>query len=160
MNFTRLVSTGGGQAAMARLGTGAVASREAGGMAMTFPGLLAQASRRAPSSAGDGTGVRPMEPAPMSPDEARKSAEEFVSIALVQPVLAQLRKTNQAWGPFGPGAHEEQFGPLMDAEIGVRMTRASSFPLVDAVTRVLLRKQDDGGAATDDTKQSPASEPA
>jgi Rod binding domain-containing protein len=73
----------------------------------------------------------------MSPAQARKAAEEFVSISLVQPILAQLRKTNQAYGVFAPGEHEKQFGPLMDAEIAMRMTRASNFPLVDAVARNL-----------------------
>lgn len=69
--------------------------------------------------------------------DPRRAAEEFVALSLVQPVLARLRADNQAWGPFAPGAHEKQFGPLIDAEIALRMTRASNFPLVDAVARQL-----------------------
>jgi len=95
----------------------------------SFPGILADATG---ATGRAGTTVS-------AEGVARKTAEEFVAVTLVQPVLAQLRATNQAWGPFAPGAYEKQFGPLLDAEVAVRMTRASNFPLVEAVTRSLLK---------------------
>lgn len=76
--------------------------------------------------------------ADLTADQAAETAREFVSMSLVQPILAQLRKTSAAWGPFAPGKHEQQFGPLIDAEVAMRITRASNFPIVDAVTRSLM----------------------
>ncbi len=71
---------------------------------------------------------------------ARKSAEEFVSMALVQPILSQLRDTNQAAAPFAPGRGERMFGGLWDAEIAQRVTSSQRFELVDIVARQLLRQ--------------------
>jgi hypothetical protein len=73
--------------------------------------------------------------------QAREAAQEFVAVALVQPVLQMLRETNQAAGPFAPGAHEKQFGPLLDAELSKRITEASHFPLVDRLARDLLKHE-------------------
>lgn len=92
---------------------------------------------------GKSTPASPADPtipvrAEMTDTQAREAAQEFVSLSLVQPVLAQLRKTNQAWGPFKPGAHEKQFGPLIDGQIAMRLTKAQNFPLVDAIARNLL----------------------
>jgi len=97
------------------------------GLSISMAGLKAAPPAADPAEGG------------LTPEQARKTAEEFVSLSLVQPVLAQLRKTNEAWGVFQPGAYEKQFGPLMDAEIAMRMTKASNFPLVDAVARNLLK---------------------
>ncbi|MEM1422778.1 MAG: rod-binding protein [Planctomycetota bacterium] len=71
--------------------------------------------------------------------EARAAAEEFVAVALVQPILTQLRESNNAWGPFAPGAHEKQFGALLDAEYASRIARASGFGLVDRLANDLRR---------------------
>jgi Rod binding domain-containing protein len=64
----------------------------------------------------------------------RQAAEEFISMALVQPILAQLRETNQAAGPFAPGAAEKSFGPLFDAEIAHRMVKSAGWGLVESVS--------------------------
>ncbi len=98
------------------------------GLTATVPGLRGSAPTALSIKPGD----------EITPEQARKAAEEFVSMSLVQPVLAELRKMNKAYGAFAPGAHEKQFGPLMDAEIAMRMTKAQNFPLVDAVARNLL----------------------
>lgn len=71
--------------------------------------------------------------------EARATAEEFVAVALVQPLLEQLRESNNAWGPFKPGAHEKQFGAMLDAEYASRIARASGYGLVDRLSRDLLK---------------------
>lgn len=64
----------------------------------------------------------------------RQAAEEFISMALVQPILAQLRETNQAAGPFAPGEAEKSFGPMLDAEIAHQMVKSSGWGLISAVT--------------------------
>lgn len=72
-------------------------------------------------------------------EQVRASAEELVSIALIQPILAELRDSNTAAPPFAPGPYEKQFGTLMDAEVSRRLVKAQNFPLVDRLARDLLR---------------------
>ncbi len=74
-------------------------------------------------------------------EEARTAAEEFVAISLVQPILEQLRETNEAAPPFAPGPAERMFGPILDAEIAQRIVQKSGYDLVDAVARQLLKAQ-------------------
>ena len=73
---------------------------------------------------------------------ARETAEEFVAVALVEPVLKQLRETNNAAGPFSPGPAERQFGPLLDGEIARRVTGASNFGLVERLARDLRTRSE------------------
>jgi len=70
--------------------------------------------------------------------DARKAAEEFVSIAFVEPILRSLRESNQAAEPFAPTAAEKSFGPLLDAEISKQIVSRERYGLVDAVARQLL----------------------
>ena len=84
----------------------------------------------------------------MTQQSPREAAEEFIAMALVQPILAQLRETNQAAGPFAPGDVEKRFGPMLDAEIAHRMVKSTGWGLVDAVASRL-----DRGAATTNTTQ-------
>ncbi len=69
---------------------------------------------------------------------ARDAAEQLVAITLVQPVLAQLRETNNAAPPFGPTAAEKQFGSMMDARVAQDIVHGSRFPLVDQLTNSML----------------------
>lgn len=73
-------------------------------------------------------------------DLARRSAEQFVAMALVQPLLKQLRDSNHAAPPFAPSQGEKQFQSLMDAEVAQRMVRAAHFPLVDRLAQDMLTK--------------------
>lgn len=108
-------------------------------MGPDFRGTDSGMTASVPGLRGKGLSALDIKPGDkITPQQARKAAEEFVSLSLVQPVLAQLRKTNHAFGVFAPGEHEKQFGPLMDAEIALRVTKAQNFPLVDAVARNLL----------------------
>jgi Rod binding domain-containing protein len=81
----------------------------------------------------------------------RQAAEEFISMALVQPILEQLRETNQAAGPFAPGDAEKRFGPMLDAEIAHRMVKSAGWGLVGAVASRLdphhTRATIEGGSA-------------
>lgn len=76
-------------------------------------------------------------PGAMSPREA---AEELVASAFIEPVLAQLRESNDAAPPFAPGDAERRFGPLLDAEIARRIVRSEGYGLVDAVARRLQER--------------------
>jgi len=66
-------------------------------------------------------------------DEARDAAAQFVGMALIQSILANLRETSMSEGPFAPTAVEHRFGPLMDQMLSDRISRASNFPLIDSV---------------------------
>lgn len=85
--------------------------------------------------------------------QARQAAEQLVSIALVQPLLAEMRKgTLMADGPFKPGAYEKQFIGMFDAEIASRVVRSSNFPIVGAIEQQLIGR----ARADHDTAVDPA----
>lgn len=84
--------------------------------------------------------ARPGE-APLSPREkAREAAQQLVATALVQPMLKQLRETNNAAEPFKPNAAEKSFGRLMDTELSQRIVSSRGWALVDRVADSLLAK--------------------
>ncbi|MEM7623655.1 MAG: hypothetical protein AAF235_10695 [Planctomycetota bacterium] len=96
-----------------------------------FAGLLGIAERRAgtvPESEQD-------------PEKlARDTAERFVSVALVQPILDMARENNNAAPPFQPSRGEKQFRGLIDASTSMEVVRSANFPLVDRLARQLLRQ--------------------
>ena len=81
-------------------------------------------------------------PSKQTPEqEARDGAEQFVAITFLQPLLKQLRETNQAAPPFAPSAGEKQMQGMMDAQLAQHIAKAERWPLVDRVARDLLRNQ-------------------
>lgn len=80
-----------------------------------------------------------------SASEARRAAEEFVALALVQPVLAQARESSMAAEPFAPSPAERQFGALHDAIVAQRITQSAQFPLVDRIAESLMGRGAAGG---------------
>mgnify|MGYP007037792050 CR=1 FL=1 len=84
------------------------------------------------------------------PEAAREAAEDFVSIALVLPVLKQMREMNQAAPPFAPSDGEKKFGALLDAELAARLVRSTKFGIVDAVAERMGWSKVDGDAAADE----------
>lgn len=77
---------------------------------------------------------------PNAANAPRQAAEDFVSMAFVQPLLAQLRENNDAAPPFAPGPAERQFGEIMDQVLSKQIVRASSFPLVDRIEQDLAQR--------------------
>jgi Rod binding domain-containing protein len=76
----------------------------------------------------------------IAPEErARKSAEQFVALTFVQPLLKQLRESNAAAAPFAPTQGEKQFQGLIDADIAQKLVSKSNFPLVERLTSDLLK---------------------
>lgn len=71
--------------------------------------------------------------------KARASAEQLVSVALLEPTLKMLRESNNAAAPFAPGEAEKAFGPLLDQAISERVVRASGFGIVDRLASDLLK---------------------
>lgn len=92
------------------------------------------------SGAGD-TGLSPEQ-------RATAGSEQLVAVALVQPLLAQLRATNNAAAPFAPTQAEKQMRALQDAEVARQIVHAGHFPLVDRMARRMLSlSRSAGGAA-------------
>ncbi|MEO1009327.1 MAG: hypothetical protein AAFX79_12255 [Planctomycetota bacterium] len=75
-----------------------------------------------------------------APDPARKAAEDFVSMAFLEPLLAEVRAGNNAAEPFAPGPAEKQFGALLDRVMARQIVRASRFDLVDRLEADLRRE--------------------
>lgn len=65
--------------------------------------------------------------------DARDAAEQFVAVALVQPILKQLRDSNRTPPPFGPGEGEKLMGSLADAQVAQALVRRTRWPLVDRI---------------------------
>ena len=80
---------------------------------------------------------------PRSVGSARRAAEDFVSMAFVEPMLAQMRESNNAAPPFAPGPAEKQFGEIMDQVLSRQIVRASRFPIVDRIESDLTRREND-----------------
>lgn len=74
-------------------------------------------------------------------DPARTAAEDFVALTFVQPILKQLRESNQTAAPFAPGQAEKTFQGLADEEIARRIVRASQWGLVDRIASDLAKAQ-------------------
>lgn len=87
---------------------------------------------------------RAIERGETGPEQARKAAEQFVAIALVQPLLSQLRAANQSAPPFAPTQGEKQFQSLLDSHLAQEITRSKNFPLVDRLAADLMKRAGHG----------------
>lgn len=98
-------------------------------------GSLLRQSAAATSAAGA------TNPAETDEERARTAAEQFVSIAFVQPLLKQLREGRTfAAPPFAPSQAENQFRGLADQALADRIVSASNWPLVDRIASDLIKK--------------------
>ncbi len=103
----------------------------------SFDAIFRKAAIMGPPAPEASTDSDASEQTPAEPDRVRAAAEEFISMALVEPVLAKMRSMNQAVEPFAPGAHEKAFGPLVDAAWSKGIVKASNWGLVDRVEQWL-----------------------
>jgi len=88
---------------------------------------------------------------------AQEGAEQLVASTFIVPILQELRESNQAAPPFGPGMYEKRFGPMLDAQVADRIVRAQSLGIVDAVRNRMLgvsesRVPAQGEVEVDDSK--------
>lgn len=79
--------------------------------------------------------------------KARDAAQQFVAQVFVQPVLKQLRDTNQAAAPFGPTDAEKTFRGQLDADLAQRIVRSTNWPLVDRLAQDMLVRSGQASAA-------------
>ncbi len=74
-------------------------------------------------------------------ENAKKVAEEFVAKVFLEPMLKQVRESNQTPPPFGPGPGEKQFASMMDAQRALDLVRSASWPIVDRLAADMTRNQ-------------------
>lgn len=87
---------------------------------------------------------------------AREAATQLVAVALVQPILQELRDTNSAAPPFAPTQGEQQFRALLDAELAQRVAQAARFPLVDRLAQELLARAERANTGQAEARAMPA----
>ena len=101
--------------------------------------------------------------------QARSTAADFVAVTFVQPLLAQLRGSTlnleDGKGPasaFMPGRAEKTFRAFGDAETARRIVHASNWPLVEQITKSLLKHAglDTAGAPASPARGTGAESPA
>lgn len=91
---------------------------------------------------------------------ARRTAESFVAIGLVQPVLQKLRETSNAAPPFAPTDAEKQFRSVADAALAQQIVGSKNFPLVGRIAKQLIEKARSRAGGTDAPSNSVSGLPA
>jgi Rod binding domain-containing protein len=83
--------------------------------------------------------------APVVPQEVqtklRKAAEDFTAVALNELLKPMFDGTDTSNGPFGGGAAEEQFRPMMISEIAKQIARSGGLGIEEPVYQQMLRMQ-------------------
>jgi len=83
--------------------------------------------------------------APAMPQEVqtklRKAAEDFTAVALNELLKPMFDGTAAANGPFGGGAAEEQFRPMMISEIAKQIARSGGLGIEEPVYQQMMRMQ-------------------
>lgn len=88
--------------------------------------------------------IRPLSPAEIAaaPPRQRRAAQEFEAQALARLLQPALAGAASARGPFGGGAAEEQWQPMLADAIAAAAVRAGQgLGLADMVLREMLRRQ-------------------
>ncbi len=88
-----------------------------------------------------GSAVDSSDPRPGA-DEARRSAEEFVGLTLVLPLLKQMRESVDTPPPWGPSQAEKQMQAMADVHTATAIARGSNLPIVDRIARDLRAHQE------------------
>lgn len=103
----------------------------------SFAGILSRANQHPGAAA-------------LSPErQARETAEQFVAMSFVQPLLKQLRDTNGAAAPFAPSKGEKQMQSMLDGVLAEKLVSSQRWPLVDRIADDMLKKAQASAAPKD-----------
>ncbi len=92
---------------------------------------------------------RAKQDAPIDPEQAAtEGAENLISVALVQPILAKMRESSFAVEPFKQTSGQKSFNGMMDNALALKMVRSGNWPLVDKVKERVLSKSKAGEVGT------------
>lgn len=92
--------------------------------------------------------------------EARASAEQLVSLALVEPALKSLRESSMAAPPFAATGAEKQFAAMLDSQRAADIVRSANMPLVDRLMRDLLSRATPAATPAASPAAAPTATPA
>jgi Rod binding domain-containing protein len=73
-------------------------------------------------------------------ESPRAAAENFVSIALVEPIFKKLRESNQSAGPFAPGQVEKSFRGMLDRTLSQKIVQSGHWGLVQKVEESISKR--------------------
>lgn len=79
-----------------------------------------------------------------TPDQIRKTAEDFEAVFLSQMMEQMLGETTES--SFGGGPGENAFKSMLNEEYAKVMAKAGGIGLADSVMREMLAMQEQGGA--------------
>jgi Rod binding domain-containing protein len=72
----------------------------------------------------------------------RKSAEDFAAVALNELLKPMFDSADSGGGPFGGGAVEQQFKPMIVSEVAKQIARSGGLGLSEPVYQQMLRLQE------------------
>jgi flagellar protein FlgJ len=75
-------------------------------------------------------------------EKLRRTAEDFTSVALNELLKPIFDTTDTSDGPFGGGAAEQAFKPMMVSEIAKQIARSGGLGLAEPVLQQMLRLQE------------------
>ena len=81
-------------------------------------------------------------PAPDITAKLRKSAEDFTAVALDELLKPMFDGADDSDGPFGGGAAERTFKPMMITEVAKQMARSGGLGIAEPVYQQMLRLQE------------------
>ncbi len=93
----------------------------------------------------DTTGAPATADASATRQKLRKAAEDFTSVALNELLKPIFDTADTAEGPFGGGAAEQAFKPMMVSEIAKQIARSGGLGLAEPVLQQMLRLQEKRG---------------
>ncbi len=80
--------------------------------------------------------------APPNLSKLQKAAEDFTAVAFNELLKPIFETADNADGPFGGGAAEQAFKPMMVTEIAKQMAHRGGLGLVEPVLQQMLRLQE------------------
>ena len=75
-------------------------------------------------------------------EKLRHTAEDFTSVALNELLKPIFDTADTSDGPFGGGAAEQAFKPMMVSEIAKKIARSGGLGLAEPVLQQMLRLQE------------------
>ena len=93
------------------------------------------------------TGVQRKAPVPeqAATEKLRKAAEDFTAVALNEMLKPMFDTSDTSDGPFGGGAAEQAFRPMMVSEIAKQIARTGGLGIAEPVLQQMLRLQETRG---------------
>ncbi len=84
-------------------------------------------------------------PLPANAQKLHQAAEDFTAVALGELLSPMFDTVDTANGPFGGGAGETAFKPMLISEFAKQIARAGGLGLTEPIYQQMLRMQEERG---------------